>query len=363
MPTYADLPTTPPLPGLAGVGDMNNNFNALIAALYPSSLTINDDFSVWQNSQALGSTAVADDIYTSCDGFYVLTQTASVNVSQLTFPENGYPFALRVTQNQASAQRFGLAQIIEAADSQRYRGGNIAGQARIRCSSSQAIRYALCEWVGTADAVTSDIVASWTSGTYTPGNFFLASNLNVLVVGAVTPTANVWTDLAAVTAACGNSANNLILFVWTEGTAAQNVTLDFNRFLIQPGASIFKPARLPYAVNLERCQRFLPVFDAALGASSPVGAGFLVSGTTARITYRYPKRTLKAPTGVTVLNAANFVVENLAASTAASGVGLVSAGTDACEFNFTVTGLTAGQGVVGRAGNVNCLFLLTGSQL
>lgn len=359
MTAYADLSTTPPLPGLLGIPDINANFAAIMAALFPSSLSINDDFSVWQNSAALGSTAVTDDTYTSCDGYYVLTQTASINAIQQTVAENGAPVSLRLTQSQAAAQRFGLAQVIEAQDSQRWRGSDITFQPRIRCSSSQAIRYALCEWTGTADVVTSDIVLSWVSSTYTPNNFFLAASLNVLVVGAVTPTANVWTDLAAITGLVGNSANNLILFVWTEGTAAQNVTLDFDRVLLQPGDSIFKQARLPYEMNLARCQRHYLYLDAPSANALQMRA-FADTTTVALGQYYFLNPLRTRPSGITVNNPTNFQVRRQAAGAVAlTALAFSDGDTRSVVLQATVAaGLTAGEGCAIRSNNTNCAIII-----
>ncbi len=67
-----------------------------------------------------------------------------------------------------------------------------AGQVMTLCgtllySNAAAIRYAILEWTGTADVVTSDVVNDWTSGNFSAGNFFLGSNLVVNQIGTITP--------------------------------------------------------------------------------------------------------------------------------------------------------------------------------
>jgi hypothetical protein len=103
---------------------------------------------------------------------------------------------------------------------------------------------AILEWTGAKDVVTSDIVLDWTSTTYTPGNFFLAANLNVLAVADLTTALNTWrtVDATAVTsglgltATVGASANNLIVFVWSTATLATGVTIQASRFKLEKGA-------------------------------------------------------------------------------------------------------------------------------
>lgn len=212
---------------------------------------INPSGSVYQRTVA----ATADDAYFA-DRWYMLTQTNTVTPSRLTNPENGYRDGVRITQSQASAQRFGFAQIIEGRDCVDMRGSSVVFSPRIRASAAQAIRYAILEWTGTEDAVTSDVVNDWTNGTYTGGSFFNSTTLNVLAVGVVTPGANTWQTLADITATVGASANNLILMVWTEGTAAQNFTLDFDNMVVQKAAVSSATEPRSYAEELVLCQRF-----------------------------------------------------------------------------------------------------------
>jgi len=173
------------------------------------------------------ATAVADDNY-GHDHWYVLTQTASIQVSTQTFQEAGQATNARLTQNQAAAQRMGYACIIGAQESQKLRGEIISYIPRIRCAVGQAIRIAVLEWTGTVNAVVSDIVNDWTSSDYTDGaaRFFVDANLTPLGTVALTPAANTFTTMTPLTVTVGNSCNHLIVFVWTEGTAAQTVTLD-----------------------------------------------------------------------------------------------------------------------------------------
>ncbi len=211
----------------------------------------NADFMVFQR----GGTSFADDAY-CLDRWYVLTESGNVTVTQQTDPEAGAIFGVRLTQPDVSAKRIGLAQIVESVRCRDLRSSTVTFAGRVRCSASQAIRYAIVEWTGTVDILTSDIVNTWTSNTYTSGNFFISTaGFNYLATGTITPSAATWTDFS-LNASVGASANNLLVFIWSDGTLAQNATLDFNRMQLVSGSSA--PAFSPISVqtSILACQRY-----------------------------------------------------------------------------------------------------------
>jgi hypothetical protein len=250
--------------------------------------------------------ATADDTYFA-DQWYALTQTGTVLPSVLSDVADGYPVGVRLTQSQAIAQRFGYAQIIEAKNCKDLRGQSGTLVPRIRVSNSQAIRYAILGWTGTADTVTSDVVLDWTSASYTAGGFFLAANLSVLAVGSMTPAANTLTSLTELTASLGSAFNNIIIMVWTEGTAAQNFTLDFvyNQFEQGESATPFEFRDIDRETFL--CERYFektfsasvaPASNAGLeGAISTTSGAALSNTTTTNYVFKTEKRSI--PTIVT----------------------------------------------------------------
>lgn len=223
-------------------------------ALANPDLIINADGRIDQRSAGAAATT-ADDAYGGPDRWYSLTQTASIEVQRKSDGEDGMPFFQRLTQTQAGAQRMGRGQIIESANCRHLRGQALTLSGRLRCSSSQAVRYAVLEWIGTADVVTSDVVNSWTNGSFTAGQFFNSTTLNVLGVGALTPSASTWTDLTALAVTAGSSMTNLIVLIWTEGTAAQNVTLDF-RLKLEAGRTATRHCPRGDGTELALCQRY-----------------------------------------------------------------------------------------------------------
>jgi hypothetical protein len=245
----------------------------------PTNLLINPNGAINQRAP----TTNADDTY-GHDRWYALTQSNPIAVSTVSDPEDGTPYMWRLTQSNASAQRAGYAQIVEAANCKHLRGQPVVLSGRVRLSSSANIRYAILEWTGTADSVTSDVVNDWTSSTYTTNNFFINSaSLTVRAVGSMALTAATLTDLSSLTATLGSTFNNLIVMMWTEGTAAQNVTLDgaleFTLGTVKP---TYRSTRL---IGLERqlCKRYCRVLGGR-ALFEPLGFGGARTATTAFVT-------------------------------------------------------------------------------
>lgn len=232
------------------------------------------------------ATSQADDTY-GFDRWVVLTQTGAVGLSTLTAPADGIAGMMRLTQSQATAQRMGQAQILEAADSRWMRGRTMTLSGKARCSAAATLRYAILAWTGTADAVTSDVVLDWTSGSFTTGGFFLASNLTVVAAGSTALTAGIITDLDALSAAMPSSLNNAIIVYWVDGTLAQSETLDV-AIQFEEGAIAHALDVRPIAVERQMCRRYFQ----ALGGDHPYqrfGHGVAISSTVARMNLFIPE--------------------------------------------------------------------------
>lgn len=238
---------------------------AAAADLPRDNLIINPDGRI---NQRQASSGVADDTY-AWDRHYVLTQTGAVAVSTVQNAANGVPHLMRITQSQASAQRVAIATILEAIDSQCWRGLTMTLAGKLRLSASANVRYSILAWTGTADTVTSDVVNSWTSGTYTPGNFFLGSNLTVVGVGSTALTAATLTDFA-LTGTVPASCNNLIFLAWTEGTLAQTDTFDL-RWKAEPGPVPTLWVPQPRSLAMASCQGFFRTIRPGANSSN-IGA-------------------------------------------------------------------------------------------
>lgn len=257
---------------LGGTGNPPEALDALsIASVQSANLWVNSDGGL--NQRAAGSTADGaygfDRIVNLCDG-------GSVTLSQLAQPTDGIPYALRQLQPDASPKRMGSLQIVEARNCFAYRGKNLVFAPKFRCSAAVTIRVALVAWTGTADLPTRDVVNSWSSTTYTAGNFFV-TNTTPIAVGSAVLTPATWADVAVSSSSAGGVAapaamNNLYLVYWTDTAVAQNVTLDTS--VIRAGRGTVLPNWTPpdAQAELARCQRYFEVGSARIdGYQSAAG--------------------------------------------------------------------------------------------
>jgi hypothetical protein len=269
---------------------------------------VNGEFSTAQVTLA----AIADDTY-GHDGWYALTQTGTITPSTLTGVENGLPYMARLTQSQAVAQRMGYAQIIEGANCKHLRGQTVTFCfGRVRISASQPVRYAVLEWTGTEDAVTSDVVNDWTSADYTDGaaKFFVDASITPSGNTSHTPAAATLTDGPSLTVTLGSTFNNLVVLAWTEGTAAQNFTLDLGRAQLEIGSTATTFDRRPINEVLTQCERHTQVWS---GPDAHMATGGAISTTRALgvLPLRTPMRA--APT-VTISAAGDFSFRTVASA-------------------------------------------------
>ena len=223
-------------------------------------LLINGGMSIDRRGNGASRT-VADDVY-SFDRWYVLTQNAAAGcaVAQQTFQSNGRPHNVLLTQNQGTAGRIGFAQIIEGKNCTHLRGQQVTLSFDYRYSLADPVRYAILEWTGTEDSVTSDVVSNWTSTNFTTGNFFISTTTTLSGTANMTPSANTWTAATPLTVTLGSSFTNLIVFIWTENAPAQHNTLQLTNVQLEPGASKTDFDRRGFPLELSLAQRYLYVF-------------------------------------------------------------------------------------------------------
>jgi hypothetical protein len=229
----------------------------LEGGLLGENVLINGGFDFFQRNNNLAWTnyTVADDNY-CFDRWIALTQSNPVityrwNPVTGTSAQPG-PFGGWMTQSNATAQRMGLLQIVEGFNSFQLRGRNVTLQAWVSNPSGSNLRYAILEWTGVADTVTSDVVRDWTNASYTPNNFFISSNLVVAATGYISGSA--WQSVtlnATISAAC----SNLMVFFWTESPVTQNGTVALMQVDCHLGGSRLWSPR-PAAQELQLCQRY-----------------------------------------------------------------------------------------------------------
>lgn len=206
------------------------------------------------------SGAVTDTNYGLYNRWYALTQTGSITPSTLLDDSDGVPYLMRLTNTLGSGQRAGYAQIIEGCNCKHLRGRHVTLSGLVRPSTNFVVRYAIIEWTGTEDSVTRDVVADWSSTTFTPGNFFAASNLTIAGNGTKSPGAAVLSPFALADIALSSAFNNLIVFIWSSTNLAASVgTLDF-QLQLEHGTRATNFERRPVPVEEMLCRRYYRSF-------------------------------------------------------------------------------------------------------
>jgi len=186
---------------------------------YPNSL-INGGFDFWQRINPTAAKTMTNDAYNAADRWYSLIQGSGATINR----DAGIGVSRYSAKLVAggTTNRYGIAQIIEASNSFPYRGKTITAQIRVKPvnnagSGTRTYRIAVLEWTGTANTVTSELVANWASSTFTTAGFFASTTKTLVGTANVTATHNVESVLS-VTGLVSASCNNLIVFVWTENT-------------------------------------------------------------------------------------------------------------------------------------------------
>lgn len=320
-----------------------------IASVQNANLWDNSDMAIWQRNTA----SVADGAY-GFDRVVNLCDTGSTTLSQLSQPTDGIPYAMRITQPDVAAKRFGFLQIVEAKSCLAYRGKNLAFALRVRCSASTTIRCALVAWTGTADAPTRDVVNSWASTNYTAGNFFVANTSTIAVV-ATAVSAATWTDMLVSSTSPGgvvapSTMNNLYMVVWTDTTQAQNVTLDAS--VLRCGQGTVAPLWTPpnAATELQKCLRYYYRFAAA--AAAALGTGVYYGATTALAYLPFPMVMRTTPT-VSVNNAGTWSALTGGGSINLGNGSAVSVTPAGAEIDFASAATsTSGFAIVARFGTL-----------
>jgi hypothetical protein len=226
---------------------------------------INGSFAIWQRQSNPATTTEYDDDEYCADRWYVLTQSNPIDAERIDGDTQRY--AARLTQKNATAQQFGLAQIVEGANCRHLRGQEVTFLLRAQCNTAETFNVAVLEWGGTEDSVTSDVAASW-SGSGLPT---LATN--VTQAGSTEQTSlsvSTWADVST-TVTLGSSFTNLIIFVWADTRLAQNVTLDLEAAQLERGAIATPFETCPIGMELALCKHYFERFSAAANGYYTIG--------------------------------------------------------------------------------------------
>jgi hypothetical protein len=215
---------------------------------------INSLFAV--DARSRNNVNISDNTY-GLDRWYVLTHLGPAAMIQ-TVNQANMSYRLTFRQMFSTAQRYGLAQVIESSMAQALRGRSATFQFRVLAGVSPGIRAAILSWTGTANSAPRDVVNDWNSTSFTPGNFYISS----VTVVAQTPAPVIATDnndnpvLINVSGIVPTTVNNLIVFLWTDTARGQASDIMF----FEPGLYIGSEnvSFLPPDAVMEtlRCSRY-----------------------------------------------------------------------------------------------------------
>jgi hypothetical protein len=209
---------------------------------------INGSFAIWQRqADPATATQYSDDAYCA-DRWYALTESGPIDAQRIDGDTQRY--AARLTQKQATAQQIGLAQIIEGANCRHLRGQEVTFSVRVRCSAAKNISFAVLQWDGGEDSVTSDVVATWAADPT-----LITWVTDVTGLGQYRSlAAGAWADVSA-TVTLGSTFTNLIVIVWAEALS-QNTTLDIEAAQLERGGAATPFEVRPVGAELALCQRY-----------------------------------------------------------------------------------------------------------
>jgi hypothetical protein len=284
-------------------------------------------------SNVRGASTAADGAYIA-DRWYALASTGSLSYSRQTDPENGQAFCHRIVQPDVSAKYVGFAQAIESVDCRDLRGQAVAFSFRVRSSVTGNIRYAILEHTGTADSITRDVVSNWSSTTYTPGDFFINTNLAVASSGVSGVTAGTWAQVNLV-ATLGSTFNNLIVMIWSEGTLPQSASIDLGNLSLTKGNAVrvFDPA--PASVLGAQVGRFYQKSTDGLVAGYAGASGTVFNSVSLPYTMR-TAATGSTLSGQSYSNASGLTVNSAAVDRITFQITVTSAGTAYCTFTYEI---------------------------
>ena len=240
---------------------------------------INGDFNVWQ--RGVGPASFADDEYCA-DRWYVLSETGNVTATQIAGSTRRYRAQI---VNPGGSQRIGIVQIIEGANCQDLHGQDVTLSMRLQSNAAETMNYAILEWTGTEDAVTSDIVATWASTPTWVANVAVAGSIGSTALAAFTPT-----DVS-VTATLGSSFTNLIVFVWTAAAVISNTQLLIEAAQLEEGPYATSFETRSVGAELAMCKRYFERFTTdAASEPLPGSVGRAITATEGRIPFGYTEK-------------------------------------------------------------------------
>ena len=258
---------------IAGATDWNAAFNAVatpgeflryasgdlhgVDSLRTHNLLINGDFVIAQAFQTITSATLIpnnDDVFV-IDMWNLLCEAGDAcDIYQDTtdIPVGGRT-ALKM-ESETANQQFGIVQLIEQKRSRIVIGDVASLSFKIKGNGLAKVRYAVLSWTGTADTVTSDVIATWGSNGTEPT---WAASWTREVIGEVTSMAS-WVQVQEPNFAIDTaSTKNLAVVFWVDdNTITVNDYFSITDVKLEPGDKCTPFVPNGISDELNECERF-----------------------------------------------------------------------------------------------------------
>lgn len=324
------VPTGAALGCWTRLGIPNNTFSVL-PPTFRNGL-INGDMTVVQRGTSFTGINGTTPIYT-VDRWFGWTSGPAGNMSlsqQSGVASNGFNNVLRVqrTASSTSTALQSVAQIIETKDCYRFQGQSCILSFYVRSganfsSALAKINIGVQQGTGADQGSSSAILATWT-------NQSVALSTSQIITSTLT-------RFSFPVSIVSTATEIIVLFSYTGvGTAGASDYFEITGVQLETGA-ITAYEYLPYGVNIDRCQRYTPVFG---GVTGPIGTGAADTTSSAGFFIPFRVSTRIAPTGLTIGTVGDFEIATYGGSdnSALNGITFNKASTDGIFVTTTIAG-------------------------
>jgi hypothetical protein len=295
--------------------------------------------------------------------FKMATSAAGSAIQQVPSGVQGYPARLRLVRTGGSALTGALstAQVIETTDATRLAGKTVTLFWKAQAGAQFSPASSLMGVQVTYGTGTDEGLASFDAGTWT-------GQANALsTTQAITTTPTYYSKTFAMPATATEIAA-VFSFTPTGTAGADDALYLIDAWFVEGSNPPNNYGQDPSALQLLRCQRFLPVINAIAGTGGRWD-GFATSATTFFPRLDFAVQTRKNPTGLTLSAASDFTgfAWRTNGSGAATGVAFSTANTRNAQLTVTVGAgaptIAAGDAVSLLLANANGRIMMTGAEM
>ena len=276
------------------------------------------------------ATAAADDAYSIGDLFLHVGEAAVTTSLQTSGGPQGDRKFARINIDTANKQS-GWVYFLSNADCQDYiANGKMSFGIKIKTTSAaiDTVRIGLLKWTGTADSVTSDVVATWAQDGTNPT---LATSWSYENTPADVNLTTSWVRHTVEDVTVDSDTNNLACFVWIDdGTIAEDDQFDVSEWQLNPGSTVNDFSTPSIAAVLDQVAYYVEQLVSSAVVGQYLGSGYAwnADNQTYPLYYR-AKRTI--PSG-TISAAASWQITNRATSTDCASVAISGFGISNATF-------------------------------